>query len=302
VPVNARLSDSMAKSHGAALSRLFSSRVIRELASMGRSPLATQILRETGADRMLGATVSLGESFDIFLKVLFRSYRSEYVYKNAIANKVLLGRHSLNTASMLTELRVLNCVADVVILNGSSCVYEIKSEFDSMTRLRRQTGTYSKVFDFVNVITSADQQEAVLHEVREEVGVLVLTNRNSISTVRKASSSKSQVDPKAVFSTLRQSEYVRIIREHFGAVPDVPNTQIYRVCRDLFSNLAPEDAHDSMVQVLRERGSSTSLRFFIEAVPPSLKALSLACELAWQERSMFVDLLQSSARQALLSL
>lgn len=294
------VSDSVARDHGAALARLFSTSVIRELASKGCSPLAAQVLKETGVDTSLAPSVSLAECFDSLLQSLSRNYRNEYVYKNAIANKILLGRHSLNSSFMLTEFRVLDSKADVVVLNGSSHVYEIKSEFDSIARLQKQVDAYQTAFDYVNVITSADQQQAILGKVDESVGLMVLTDRDRISTIREARSCKARVDPSVVFDSLRKVEYEQIISERFGFVPDVPNTQIYRACRKLFCRLGPEEAHDAMVRILRRRGDCLSLRSFIECVPPSLKALSLACTLTWQERSLFLDLLQTSARKALL--
>jgi len=60
------------------------------------------------------------------------------------------------------------------------------------------------------------------------------------------------------------------------------------------------EIYPAFVNILRMRGDSMSLRSFIESVPSSLKAMSLACRLSWQERGLFVDLLETSAREALL--
>jgi len=295
------VSDEIAAEHGASLVRLFSTSVVKDLAATGRSALAAQILKETRTHSLLRASASLGDALDSLLLSLFRSYRSEYVYKNAIANRILLGRHSLSTAFMVTEFRALDCKADCVVLNGSSHVYEVKSEFDSMARIRRQVGAYGKVFDRINVITSDAQVAGVLGEVDESVGVLVLTDRHSIHSVREAQSHRAHVDPSAVFDSLSLGEYARIIREHFGSVPSVPRSQLYRVCKELFTQLAPETAHDSMVSALRRRGNCHSLRQFVASVPFSLKAASIASRLTQQEQTAFVGLLHCSARHALLS-
>ena len=74
----------------------------------------------------------LSNWFDFFYNLLFSSYRCEYVYKNAIATKLYLGgHHSLQHSLLTNELRIGQSRADVVILNGTSTVYEIKSEYDS---------------------------------------------------------------------------------------------------------------------------------------------------------------------------
>lgn len=292
--------DAAVRQHGAALSRLFSSRVIRDLASSGRSDLAAQVLEETGVAQSLTSSCSLADCFDSLYSMLFRNYRSEYIYKNLIALRVLLGRHSLNTATMLMEFRAGDCKADCVIINGTSNVYEIKSEFDSMARIQRQLMAYRTVFDRVHVITTSNQVNAMAMEIDESVGLLVLNDRQHVTTVREPLSLKARVDPGVIFDSLRQHEYIAAIRERFGSVPEVPNTRSYQVCRDLFKQLSPTEAHDVMVHALKRRDSSLSFRRFVEAVPSSLKAASLACPLTERQQESFTRLLHSDAHGSLL--
>ncbi len=91
--------------------------------------------------------------FNFAFTHLQKNYRNEYIYKNAIAKNILLGKHSLNTSFMLQEFRIGHCKADTLVLNGTSNIYEIKSELDSLDRLQGQINTYSQVFDMVHVIT-----------------------------------------------------------------------------------------------------------------------------------------------------
>ena len=276
---------------GAVLARLFSVSVIRELARKGYSPLAAEILDEAGLLKNMDPKMHLRDFFDQLFDILFRSYRNEYIYKNAIANKILLGRHSLNSSFMLTEFRVGNCKADTIILNGTSSVYEIKSAFDNMDRLKRQISSYSLIFDHIHVITSDEQLQKVSEEIDDSIGLMVLSNRHTISTVRNSRSMKHQVRPAAIFDSLRRAEYTQIIRAEYGFVPDVPNTQMYRECKELFCRLSPGDAHDGMVSVLRQRGNCRSLRDFIINMPSSLKAISLSCKLSHKEKAVFLNLL-----------
>lgn len=71
----------------------------------------------------------VADAFEAALSILRTGHhRDEYVYKAALTQKVLLGTHSLKTACMINEFRVADCKADLVILNGTAAVYEIKSE------------------------------------------------------------------------------------------------------------------------------------------------------------------------------
>ena len=110
---------------GAGLARIFTASVIKELVSKGYSAMASRILRESQLLSTLDPKMSLREFFEGLFALLFRSYRNEYIYKSVIANRVLLGRHSLNTSFMLTEFRAGDCKADVVILNGTCTQNEI---------------------------------------------------------------------------------------------------------------------------------------------------------------------------------
>ncbi len=279
---------------GPVLARIFSAAVIDEFASKGRSPLAAAILKEAGLFREFDPAILLRDFFDQVHTLLFRSYRNEYIYKNAIARKVLLGVHSLNTASMLTELRAGSCKADVVVLNGTSTVYEIKSAYDSTDRLTRQIAAYQQVFDRVNVITSDSQLDKVAGVVSDDIGLMVLTDRYTISTLREPSSLKRSVRPEVIFDSLRRNEYEQIVKEHFGKVPQVSNARMYQACRELFSVLDPTTAHDSMVAVFKKRDNSKHLRDFVLSVPESLTAVSLSCKLGVASQARFSRLLNTA--------
>ncbi len=282
---------------GAVLARLFSAGVVRELASKGYSSIATSVLNESDLLPAIDPKMLLCEFFEGLFVLLFRSYRNEYIYKSAIANKILLGKHSLNTSFMLTEFRAADCKADAVILNGTSNVYEIKSEFDNLDRLKRQISAYKLLFDHVHVITSGDQLQKVKQEVDESVGLMVLGDRQAISTIRNSQSMKQDTKPEMIFDSFRKHEYTQVIKKEFGHLPDVPNTRIYTECKNLFCTLPPEVAHDAMVRVLKRRGDSFALREFVASMPPSLKALSLSCKLSRKEGTAFLNVLNRNVAQ-----
>ena len=85
-------------------------------------------------------------------KFMFESHRNEYIYKNALLNKLLLGVHSLNTIAVLTEVIIDKAKADFILINGSAIVYEIKTELDSLTRLENQINNYYKAFSKVCIM------------------------------------------------------------------------------------------------------------------------------------------------------
>jgi hypothetical protein len=287
---------------GPILARFFSSGVLRELAHNGHSAIAGRLSRQHHLFEQFGSGISVSEFYDAIFKRLICEYRHEYIYKNAIAEKILLGRHNLNTAFMLTEFRVEDCKADAVVLNGTSHVYEIKSEMDSFERLDRQLAAYHKMFDFIWVITTERLYSAVAGRVPAEVGIMVLADGGyqfRKKTFREAVSNKCNVDPGVIFNSLQRREYLKIIKEKLGvSLSHLPNTQIYSVAKAYFMKLSPEVAHSAMVVVLKHRRDTRRVADFILDVPCSLKAASLSIRLTQEERARFINLLQQDITSA----
>ena len=208
-----------------ALSRMFSPAVMRELGKSGTSPLLARLLRETRLPDALPWDATLADAFELAFATLCRmGNRDDYVYRTAITQKVVLGRHSLRTATVLNEVRAGRSKADVVVLNGTATAYEIKSERDSFRRLPQQLADYCSVFASVNVVTSPNQVEAVLQIAPKDVGVLTLSSRYRLQTVRKAVDRPERTSPVALLETLRVDEAVQVLSLLRISYPDVPNT------------------------------------------------------------------------------
>ena len=245
----------------AAISRLFSSSVIHEMARKGKSPLFARLARESGLPASMRESAAVHSFFELAFSLLKQEgFRHEYIYKAALTHKVLLGKHSLQTAAMLTEFRVGECKADLAILNGIATVYEIKSERDSLVRLDRQVRAYANVFVRVYVIAADAHVDAVLRTVPDEVGVLCLNRRHNISTVREAGDQPERTSPSAIFDSIRTQEARMILEAHGIGLPSVPNTELSRMLRHYFVQLEPTAAHYGMVQALKRPAISCLCR------------------------------------------
>jgi len=277
-----------------ALGRLFTPTVMDSLEQKGYSPYLSEVCANSGLLEKLDSSTTLGQFLDRIYHLLFKSYRNEYIYKNVIANKILLGKHSLNTSQMLTEFRVGENKADVVILNGTTTVYEIKSQYDSFTRLEKQIQSYFEIFDYINVITSSSHAKKLETILPEEVGILVLTNRNTISTIREPLPNKDNINPTILFDSLRKPEYMRIIKKYYGAIPDVSNTQIYRECKKLYCKIPPVCANELTVETLKGRNNSKILKDFINKAPSSMSAYAISIGGQEKKLNKIMDLFNSA--------
>lgn len=284
----------------AAISRLFSSGVVHEMARRGRSPLFARLAAQSQLPIQMSPSALVSGLFDLAFSLLKREgYRHEYIYRSALTHKILLGRHSLQTASMINEFRVGDCKADVVILNGSTTVYEIKSERDSLKRLQRQVAAYAEVFARVNVIAAASHIPAVVEGVPDFVGILCLNRRGRISTVREAEDRPHQTSPSAIFNSIRTNE-ARAILTLFGVtVPQVPNTELNAVLRRLFSSLDPIQAQEGMARVLKRTRNLLPLSMLVDQLPESLQTAAFSIQIRKADHQRLVTAVNTPLRIAL---
>ncbi|QDP09003.1 sce7726 family protein [Prescottella equi] len=264
-----------------ALSRIFSPAVLREIGKTGRSPLLARLLTEAGVPAMLPGDATLADAFELGFATLRKmGNRDDYVYRIAITQKIVLGRHSLRTATVLNELRAGSSRADVVVLNGTATAYEIKSERDSCQRLAGQLADYRAVFASVNVVTSPAQAESVLRIAPEDVGVLVLSSRFCLQVVREAVDLPERTSPLAVLSTLRIDEAIDVLTGLGIKFPDVPNTRRWGVLREIFAGLDASTVQAKAVSVLKSSRSRAELEPFVKQLPKPLSAAILSTDLS----------------------
>lgn len=221
---------------------------------------------------------------------------SEYAYKNEITNKLFLARHDAARASLTSEFRISDARADLVVLNGTSTGYEVKTRYDSLDRLPSQLASYLRVLDRVVVVCSACHLDDVLRATQPEVGVIAFGDDTALATVREPVSNADDVDPGAIFDCLRRSEYVAAVEERFGVQPETANTEIYSKFRRLFVALPPRAAHDVFVRALTARFRLGERQDAVDAVPYSLKQTFFDAHARDRRRLFAADLLRRRVR------
>ncbi|WP_437497470.1 sce7726 family protein [Sorangium sp. So ce1099] len=248
--------------------------------------MVQEILGHVGLESSSVAGRPLMHILDDLFALMSEHYRCEYIFKNAIVNKLFLELHDPSEATVVSEFRSGTCRADVVILNGTSSAYEIKTDLDSLSKLPAQAGEYAKIFDRVNVVTTPSLGERVVRDTDDGIGVIVLSADSRLRTLRKARSNKRNVSPAMIFDCMRREEYVEAVRRETGRAPDVPNTRIYSECKRVFCGLRPQVAHSYLVQALKRRTLPAHILRLTSLVPESLKhaCLSMSCSAAVAER------------------
>ncbi|MDH0667635.1 sce7726 family protein [Acinetobacter junii] len=209
------------------IAKLFTSNSLRAIASGDVSPLEKIINNKNLRSNV--NTISIDDIYSSAFEFLSRNYRNEYVYKNLIARKILRSKHSLQSSVLLSEFRVGQNKADLVLLNGCSTCYEIKTEYDSLNRLEDQLQSYIQLFEKVYVVCPSSLQVDVEAIIPHSVGIIVLTDNNTLRTIKDAISNNI-FDISLMMKSLRKEEYLDIAENIYGLKIDVPNTQVFDLC------------------------------------------------------------------------
>lgn len=219
---------------------------------------------------------SILEAYNNLYKLLKKNYRNEYVFKNGIYKSLILFNHKINECVVIPEFNVGASKADLAVFNGTSTVYEIKSEIDSTERLKSQMGDYENFFEFLNVVISRKHLSRVKRIIPSNAGIYVLDEKNKINLEREAISNLQNLTHKTLFYSLRKPEYLYIIERKFGFVPKIPNTQIFAYCYNLFTNIDIQEAHYLVTEALKLRQFKDEQIRLIKSLPESLKCISIS--------------------------
>lgn len=253
---------------------VFSSTLLRALS---RADLATTTAAKLGlaasfVEDQPNATVA--DALDAAHAHLSRAYRGEYVFKNELVSRIIFGRHSPKIATAALEIRMGDSCADLLVANGTSTVYEIKTDLDSFGRLDSQLENYSSRAEFVYVVTSVPRVEAAARRTPANVGVIGLRNNGSLHTHRNAQSNAARLSSLHLFEMLREEEATASLKRLAGWTPPTNQAIAWVERRAAFAALDPECAHSEVVRHLRGRAASARHLVADPFFPASLRALA----------------------------
>jgi hypothetical protein len=236
----------------------------------------------------------LVKGLNVAYDYLKKNYRCEYVYKNEVANQILLKYHNDNSATLLKEVASDTSIADIVIINGKTVAYEIKTELDSFDRLEGQVESYKLLYDSVYIVTHPKAVEGLVTSVDQTVGIIVLQQDGKLKTVREASDVSSEFHPVKAGQTLRQSELVNAYEKYVGKLPKMGTALIHSFCYQWFIELELSDSHLIFAEALKSRKPTSYQLELVKKCSPSLKMLFLGrvlskkyCSSAYERLGIF---------------
>jgi hypothetical protein len=106
-----------------------------------------------------------------------------------ILKTTLLKNYYEDTTSKVVEeldLPIGKARIDIAVINGHMHGYEIKSARDTLKRIPSQLEAYSKVFDYLSIVTEQRYEKKLLATTPEWVGIFTCEENGTVSLVRPA--------------------------------------------------------------------------------------------------------------------
>lgn len=284
-----KLDKDRARFYSSLLSRSFFEKIMAEGNTNG---LAKRI--EKFDHTLLNRDINVSQYLRCAYRYLVKEYQNEYVYKNTLIRK-LIHTHSCNDTVIFSEFKVGRSYADLVMFNGESRVYEIKTELDTQARLASQLKDYKGLFQKIYIVTHEKLVDKY-SELDKEVGIISLTyktGRITLTTVREPLANRS-VDVHTLMKTLHTNEYKTLVKNLYGRLPEVSNFQMYKACTEALLKETGIRLQEEVNNIIKKRKSVTPYLKKYEKRSSCLIQLCLSLHIVPKEYEKLHKILQQS--------
>lgn len=222
--------------------------------------------------------------------VLESQYQNEYILKNSFLNDWLIKELGESNSELYSEFRIGSAIADLVLFNGISRAFEIKTELDSDKRLNSQLDQYRKVFNEIFLIVPASKIEEY-ETYDSNIGIICfdILSPKRFQIIRSATRN-THIDAEALMHILHTNEYKEIVTHHYGQLPEVTSFNQFEVCKDLIAKIPQKKLNQLFISKMKTRAGDYGLsaRYYKE-----FNQLSLALRMNMKNRKQLFSILNA---------
>jgi hypothetical protein len=227
-------------------------------------------------------------------QILEKNYQNEYIFKNTFLNEWLIKEIGHNNTKVFNEFRVGNAVADLVMFNGKSRVFEIKTEFDSSKRLNLQIENYSKAFNQIFLIVP-ENKLSTYSKIDDNIGIITFNNSEKFEKfkLQRDSTINKEVDYETIMKVLHTNEYKSIVKSFYGELPIMTSFNQFTICSELIMNIPNEELNKLFIEKMKTRNLENSLsnRYYKE-----FNQISLSLKLNKKDKESMIENLKSQIK------
>lgn len=212
-----------------------------------------ETIRDYDADKVGVKFHTYSDFANYAYRYMIKHYRNEYIYKNSLINK-LIKEFGTNKTIIFNEFTVGNSIADLVLFNGKSRAYEIKTELDSNKRLFSQLADYKKIFQESYIVVH-EKYIKKYESSDKATGLIALSeNRGNIKLdpVRKPTENH-HIDPHVLIRCLRTYEYKELVKRYYGSLPEMDTFSAFSVCEKVIETIPSSSLNQLFIDIIKER-------------------------------------------------
>ena len=228
--------------------------------------------------------------------VISKYYRCEYVYKTELI-KLLLKKYGTRNSVYFNEFRVGNSIADMVMFNGESKAFEIKTEYDTPRRLDKQMDDYKRFFDKCYIIVPEDKVDEYRDILESTTGIIAMSRNNGriiLKEIRHAEQNE-RFEFEALMSCLRTEEYKNIVLSLGESLEGIAGYDMYKYCYQVISKANPNELRELFLREIKKRKNNTAL---LRKYPMSIRQMMLSLNLPQDKANKLLEQLNININQA----
>lgn len=173
---------------------------------------------------------------DIYNYIIMKYGRTERVIKYYLTKEFINNENEVG----LYEFHIGNSRLDFGRINGKSYAYEIKTELDSLSRLKDQIADYERVFEYINVVVHEKHLKKIKSMLPRKVGIIeyyFYNEKVQFNCIREAAENASY-KKKVQLEALNSEDLKYIIKEIMcmNNVPQFKKERLKIVNKDLKRN------------------------------------------------------------------
>ena len=225
------------------------------------------------------------------------NYRFEYLYKNKLINQILLEKYKAKKSVVFTELSVAKSIADLVLINGSAVLYEIKTELDKTSRLESQIANYYKCFDEINIVTHENLQSQYLKLAKNYgAGLIIYNSNHKLENLKKPQKDGSRLCHLELFKLLRKDEVLSIFNKQNIPFLKVPNTKFFKYFYELSKGIDIACFQHLVFQEIKRRKLEYTPKLIADEIPIEIKQIFNCLNFNNTDTSFLLNLLKKKIR------
>lgn len=185
--------------------------------------------------------------------ILERHYQNEYVLKNSFLTEWLIKELGQANSKVYSEYRVGSAIADLAMFNGVSKVFEIKTEYDTDSRLKLQLENYRKAFNQIFLIIP----ETKLHffeKYDSTIGIITYKRSQTQKfTLYRNAINDLEIDVETVMHILHTIEYKAIVKSFLGELPKMTSFNQFDICGDIIKHIPNQELNRLFIEQMKKR-------------------------------------------------